>query len=83
MTSEEQELYIKQLHELADEQHPHMKGHNHTRTMVDKAFGPEKLSATEAFDCGKYYQRMLEQPKHMEYLSAILQFKYASCKNKV
>jgi len=68
------------LYELADLQHPHLKGDNHTRQIIDKVYSGEKLCPTEAFDCGKYYQRMLDQledfdPKselYGEYLHAIL-----------
>jgi hypothetical protein len=76
---------VARLHELADLQHPHMKGDNHTRKMIDKVYSGEKLSVQEAFDCGKYYQRMLEQLKgfdensklHTEYVHAILDFKWS------
>lgn len=76
---------ISRLHELADLQHPHLKGDNHTRTLINKVFLGEKLCATEAFDCGKYYQRMLDQlPEfkkdtklYSEYLQAILDFKWS------
>ena len=76
---------VNRLHELADLQHPHLKGNNHTRELIDKVFRGEKLSAPEAFDCGKYYQRMLIQlPEfkddvklYTEYLRAILDFKWS------
>jgi hypothetical protein len=76
---------LARLHELADLQHPHMKGDNYTRTLIDKVFNGEKLSGREAFDCGKYYQRMLTQLNDFdsnsklydEYLHAILEFKWA------
>jgi len=81
------ETGLIRLHELADLQHPHLKGDNHTRTLIDKVFNGEKLTTAEAFDCGKYYQRMLEQLSevdvkselHGEYLHAILDFKW-TCK---
>ena len=72
---------VVRLHELADLQHPHLKGENHIRKMIDKVYKGEKLTITEAFDCGKYYQRMLEQLNcfdeklYIEYLHAILNFK--------
>lgn len=79
------EKNITRLHELADLQHPHMKGDNHTRTMINKAFNREHLTNSEAFDCGKYYQRMLHQlddfkenqELYSEYLHAILAFKWS------
>jgi hypothetical protein len=75
---------ISRLHELADLQHPHLKGDNHTRYLIDKVYKGDTLNASEAFDCGKYYQRMLEQLKqfesdrdiYSEYLHAILDFKH-------
>lgn len=78
------EEQLLRLHELADLQHPHLKGDNHTRTLINKVFNREHLTAVEAFDCGKYYQRMLEQLKgfkdnsdlYGEYLHAILTFKW-------
>lgn len=81
-TMTEQDLW--KLQELSDLQHPHLKGDNHTRTLVGKVFNGEQLSAQEAFDCGKYYQRMLEQLEQFkedknlqgEYLHAILTFKW-------
>ena len=72
-----QELFI-----LADLMHPHLKGENHTRYLITKAFSDEKLSASDAFDCGKYYDRMFNIDKEHKYLSSILQFKYAACKDK-
>jgi hypothetical protein len=81
-SKEEIKKLIIKLHELADIMHPHMKGDNHTRTLINKAFSDEKLSADEAFDCGKYYNRMLELMPDGSYLSSILQFKYAASKNK-
>jgi len=78
----DKEKVIEELFQLADLMHPHLKGDNHTRDMITKAFSDEKLSATEAFDCGKYYDRMFALDKDMKRLSSILQFKYASCKNK-
>jgi len=79
------EKSIARLHELADLQHPHLKGDNHTRTLIDKVYNGEKLTNQEAFDCGKYYQRMLHQLKEIgednkhyeEYLHAILEFKWS------
>ena len=78
-----QELLVK-LHELSDLQHPHLIGDNHTRKLVDKVYNGEKLTTIEAFDCGKYYQRMLEQLKGLEndksydkYLNAITAFKWS------
>jgi len=78
----EKELNL--LYDLADRQHPHIKGDNHTRTLIDKVYNCEKLSAEEYFDCGKYYQRMLEQLSlfkddsilQKEYLHAVLTFKW-------
>jgi uncharacterized protein YcbK (DUF882 family) len=78
------EIELGRLHELADLQHPHLKGDNHTRTLINKVFNREHLTATEAFDCGKYYQRMLDQLNNFkndtqlqgEYLHAILTFKW-------
>ena len=75
---------VVKLHELADLQHPHMKGSNHTRQMIDKVYNHEKLTIDEAFDCGKYYERMLDQLDLFEndrdlkgdYISAILDFKH-------
>ncbi len=79
------EAGLSRLHALADLQHPHMKGDNHTRTLIDKVYNGEKLTTSEAFDCGKYYQRMIEQLKEVgeysEYLHAILDFKWQSCKS--
>ena len=74
---------VARLHELADLQHPHLKGDNHTRSLIDKLYSGEKLTITEAFDCGKYYQRMLDQldqfkdntELYTEYLHAVLEFK--------
>ncbi len=78
------EASVKRLHELADKQHPHLKGNNHTGLLINKVYNREKLTTEEAFDCGKYYQRMLEQLKEFEgtevygdYLYAILDFKWA------
>lgn len=79
------EKNVARLHELADLQHPHLKGDNHTGRLIDKLFANEKLTTSEAFDCGKYYQRMLEQLRPMddstilysEYVSAILTFKWS------
>ena len=73
------------LNELADLQHPHLKGNNHTRKLIEKCYKKEPLTSEEAFDCGKYYQRMLNQLKdfdsksdlHGEYLHAILDFKWS------
>lgn len=80
------ETGLERLHELADLQHPHLKADNYTRTLIDKVFNGEKLSTEEAFDCGKYYQRMLDQIRgkekdknYCEYLHAILNFKW-QCK---
>lgn len=80
---------VARLHELADLQHPHLKGDNHTRIIIDKLYAGDILCPTDAFDCGKYYQRMLYQLKgfendsdlHGEYLNAILNLKW-SVKNK-
>jgi hypothetical protein len=79
------------LHELADLQHPLLKGHNHTGMLIDKIFNGEKLTTAEAFDCGKYYQRMLDQldqlndlqgnENHFDYLQAILEFKWSIYNN--
>jgi hypothetical protein len=79
---EEKELNL--LHNLADLQHPHLKGNNHTRMLIDKVHKHEHLSIEEAFDCGKYYQRMLEQLGQFnddkdltgDYLRAVLSFKW-------
>jgi hypothetical protein len=76
---------VTRLHELADLQHPHLKGDNHTWKLIDKVYSGEKLNVTEAFDCGKYYQRMLDQldqfkdndKLYAEYLHAILEFKWS------
>jgi hypothetical protein len=73
------------LHKLADLQHPHLVGDNHTRTLINKVYNREKLSTSEAFDCGKYYQRMLEQlsdidnksKEHHNTLNSILAFKWS------
>jgi len=78
------EKQLALLHNLADLQHPHMKGNNHTGMLSNKIYNGEKLSIIEAFDCGKYYQRMLEQldlfkDDHLlqgEYLHAVLSFKW-------
>jgi len=78
------EMSVARLHELADLQHPHLKGKNHTRLVVDKAYNKERLTIDEAFDCGKYYQRMLDQlplfekdvDLYTEYIHAILDFKH-------
>jgi hypothetical protein len=78
------EKSLARLHELADLQHPHQKGDNHTRFLVNKAYNGEVLTTREAFDCGKYYQRMLGQldgfedntELYSEYLHAVLEFKY-------
>jgi hypothetical protein len=75
---------LQRLYELADLQHPHLKGDNHTRDMITKVYNGEKLCASDAFDCGKYYDRMLNQiiefkedaKLHTEYLHAILDFKW-------
>jgi hypothetical protein len=74
---------VKLLHNLADLQHPHLKGDNHTGRLIDKVFNGDKMSKSEIFDCGKYYQRMLEQLRtfegredYNEYLNAILSFKW-------
>jgi hypothetical protein len=75
---------LKRLHELADLQHPHMKGNNHTGMLINKVYNCEGLDIHEAFDCGKYYERMLSQLDlfkedsnlHQEYLHAILDFKW-------
>ena len=83
-STEQRALNIKRLHELADLQHPHLAGNNHTRLVIDKAFNNEKMTNSEIFDCGKYYQRMLgqlsefesNQGLYSEYLHAILNFKY-------
>ena len=80
---------VARLHELADLQHPHLKGNNHTRDMIDAVYQGKVLCPTDAFDCGKYYQRMLGQLDEFkedsqlrsEYLCAILDFKW-SIKNK-
>jgi hypothetical protein len=79
------EKNVARLHELADLQHPHLKGKNHTRSLIDKISSGEQLSVEEAFDCGKYYQRMLNQLSefddsteiYSEYLHAILAFKWS------
>ncbi len=79
------EKNVARLQELADLQHPHLKGNNHTGMLVNKVFKGEKLTIEEAFDCGKYYQRMLGQlddfegndQLYSEYLYAILDFKWA------
>jgi len=76
---------VERLHELADLMHPHLKGDNHTRTLIDKVYNGDKLCAVDAFDCGKYYDRMFEQLEkfksneelHTEYLHAILDFKWS------
>jgi len=83
-TFEIDEKQLGLLHELADMQHPHMKGDNHTRTLINKVYKRERLSVGEAFDCGKYYQRMLEQLRQFDkekdlygdYLHAVLVFKW-------
>jgi hypothetical protein len=83
-TFELNEKQLNLLYELSDLQHPHMKGDNHTRKLVDKVYNGEHLTVSEAFDCGKYYQRMLNQLSqfendhdlHGEYLHAILSFKW-------
>jgi hypothetical protein len=80
----EKELWL--LHELADWQHPHLAGDNHTRTLINKVYNGVHLNAIDAFDCGKYYQRMLEQltkikednPENYDgYLHAVLAFKWS------
>lgn len=79
------DFLVERLHELADLQHPHMKGDNYTRLIIDKVYYRSKLTPIEYFDCGKYYQRMLEQLEqfkenrelHSEYLNAILCLKWA------
>ena len=72
--------HLQRLHELADLQHPHLKGDNHTRMLIDKVYNREQLTISEAFDCRKYYQRMLEQLNEdkslNDHLSAILSFKW-------
>jgi len=78
------ERQLNLLYDLADRQHPHLKGDNHTRLLIDKVYNYEKLSIRETFDCGKYYQRMLDQLSlfkddsilHGEYLHAVLSFKW-------
>jgi len=71
----------KILFELADKMHPHLAGDNHTREMIEKAFSPQRLTTSEAFDCGKYYQRMLymcnADNSTGNYFHAILKFKWA------
>jgi hypothetical protein len=80
------EKSVTRLHELADLQHPHYKkGDNHIIILIDKVYKGEKLSNTEIFDCGKYYQRMFSQLNDFndnnalygEYLHAILEFKWS------
>jgi len=78
----DKEKTIQELFILADLMHPHLKGDNHTRDLITKAFSDEKLSALDAFDCGKYYDRMFSLDKENKYISSILQFKYAACKDK-
>ena len=90
----EQEERLRLLYDLADKQHPHMAGDNHTRKIIDKVFSDERLAAHEAFDAGKYYQRMLNQYDAVldnipgdrkdkpNYLGAILDFRYESYKDK-
>lgn len=81
---------LTRLHELADLQHPHLAGNNHTRLLIDKVYNGEKLSISEAFDCGKYYDRMLGQLElfndnkelQHEYLNAILDFKWVAYSTK-
>lgn len=82
---EKKNLYIHMLHELVDECSLIEKVANHMREMIDKAFSGEKLSPFEAFECGKYYQRMMEQSsrgRRGEYLSAILEFKRTVCMDR-
>lgn len=79
---------VSRLYELADLQHPHLKGDNYTRDLINKVKNGERLTTTEAFDCGKYYDRMLAQLVQLarlhlltfedsnEYLHAILAFKW-------
>lgn len=84
MKEETVAITLQRLHELADLQHPHLKGDNHTGLLINKVFSNESITYSEAFDCGKYYDRMLRQldlfkddrDLHGEYLSAILKFKW-------
>ena len=40
--------HLQRLHELADLQHPHLKGDNHTRKLIDKVYNREQLTISEA-----------------------------------
>ena len=77
------EQSLNLLYELADLQHPHLKGDNHTRKMIDKVYNNENLSAVDAFCCGQYYERFLDQYTKLglaqdarNFLGAILAFKW-------
>ncbi len=82
------EVSIELLNELADLQHPHLKGDNHTRKIINAVYNDEPMSAEDLFDAGKYYQRMLEQldtdvkGRKENFLSAILGFKWAAITHK-
>jgi len=79
------ETSLALLYRLADLQHPHLVGNNHTRFLINKVYQQEPMTVGEAFDCGKYYQRMLGQldgfndssEEYSDYLHAILEFKWS------
>jgi len=79
---------VELLNELADLQHPHMKGDNHTRKIINNVYKNEPMTACDLFDAGKYCQRMLEQlhtdveGRKENFLHAILDFKWQSCSHK-
>lgn len=74
------EKELNHLYDLADAQHPHLKGDNHTRDLINKVYNHVPLTIEEAFDCGKYYDRMLKQISKGDfgddYLHSVLSFKW-------
>jgi hypothetical protein len=80
------EKHINCLLVMGNEMHPHLGDDNHTNNLIRQLFEDKtKLSKTDFFDLGKYYQRMLDNhlkihegtPEGELRLESILRLKWA------
>jgi hypothetical protein len=74
----ENKINLDILLNLGAKMHPHLGMDNHTNKLIKTLFdNPSALSLDDAFDLGKYYQRMLDMIRtDGTELSAVLAMKH-------
>ncbi len=72
MTKENYELLL----EMGCKLHPHLKEDNHTNRLISSLYNNDKLTPSDCFDLGKYYDRMFQfVDENPQYIHALIDLK--------